>query len=186
MLSVNYRSLLSTEAGFRQVYMTYYPRLLRFAAEYVVDEQDAEDIVQEVFITLWEKRDTLREDTNLTAYMMTLVKSLCLNFLKHKQIVEAYSLRVQEEDARRETMFNYYSINKFEPEQMDLERLERMLLKAISELPEQCRRVFKMSRYKGMKNREIADRLNISLKTVEMHISLALKSLRAKLRDVFL
>ena len=122
---------------------------------------------------------------NLNAYLLTLVKSRCLDFLKHRKIEERYLVN-QMAVRQQETAFNYYAISKFEPEQMDIESLERLAEKAISELPEQCRKVFELSRYDGLKYKEIAERLGISVKTVEMHISHALKILRVTLKDCFL
>lgn len=177
--------LLDREKGFKQVFESFYPRLLRFAGEYVKDKQEAENILQNVFLTLWEKRNTLRADTNLTAYLMTLVKSRCLNYLKHKNIVDAYSKKTQTLH-QQESIFNYYAISKFDPEQIDIESLELLVEKAIGELPEQCRKVFELSRYEGLKYKEIAERLNISVKTVETHMSNALKILRINLKDSFL
>ena len=185
MTAVDYSILLGEEKGFKQVFESYYPRLLRFAREYVNDLQDVEDILQEVFITLWEKRASLRVDTNLSAYLLTMVKNQCMDFLKHKQVVERYSLN-QLTAMQQETTFNYYSVSKFDPEQMDIESLERLAEKVISELPEQCRRVFELSRYDGLKYKEIAEKLGISVKTVETHISHALKILHVMLKDSFL
>ena len=181
----DYRILLSQEKGFKQVFESFYPRLLRFAIEYVKDKREAENILQDVFLTLWEKRNTLKTDTNLTAYLLTLVKSQCLNYLKHKRVVEAYSKKTQTTN-EQETIFNYYAISKFNPEQIDIESLELLVEKAISELPEQCRKVFELSRYDGLKYKEIAKKMNISVKTVETHMSNALKILRINLKDSFL
>ena len=71
----NYHMLLGQEKGFKQVFESFYPRLLRFAMEYVKNKQEAENVLQNVFLTLWEKRNSLKPDTNLTAYLLTLVKS---------------------------------------------------------------------------------------------------------------
>ncbi len=181
----DYSILLNGEKGFKRVFESYYPRLLRFAKEYVGDRHEAENILQNVFLTLWEKRTTLRIDTNLNAYLLTLVKHQCLDFLKHKRVVGQYAIN-QTTVQQQEMTFNYYAINKFDPEQMDIESLERLAEKAIGELPEQCRKVFELSRYEGLKYKEIAERLGISVKTVETHISYALKTLRITLKDSFL
>ena len=171
--------------GFKRIFESYYPRLLRFAQEYVGNIEDAEDILQNVFLTLWEKRNSLRADTNLYSYMLTLVKSECIDLLKHRKVVSRHEAS-QKAVQQQETAFNYYSISKFDPEQMDIESLELLAERAISELPEQCRRVFEMSRYEGLRYKEIAQRLGISVKTVESHISHALKMLRLTLKDSFL
>ena len=173
------------EQKFKQIFDAYYPRLLRFANEYVGNWHEAEDIVQTVFLKLWEKQTLLQTDINLIAYLLTMVKNHCMDFLKHQQVVERYANH-HKTFQQQETAFNYYAISKFDPEQTDIESLERLVEKAIGELPEQCRKVFELSRYEGLKHREIAERLGISVKTVESHISNALKILRITLKDCFL
>jgi len=172
-----------TEKGFKRIFETFYPRLLRFAKEYV-GESAAEDILQNVFLKLWEKRTSLPKDTNLNAYLLTMVKNQCMDFLKHQQVINRFFIK-QKAELQREMEFNCYAISKFDPEQTDIETLERMVEKAIAELPEQCRKVFECSRYEGLKYKEIAERLGISVKTVETHISNALKILRVTLKDCF-
>ncbi len=170
-----YQVLLNQDNGFRHIFELFYPRLWCFVREYIKDEQDAKDILQNVFITLWEKRDTLKADTNLNAYLFVLAKSQCLNHLKHMRVVDKYSKTVQTE--QQEALINYYAISKFDPEQIDIEALELMVEEAIKTLPEQCRKVFEMSRYEGLKYKEIAQEMGISVKTVEAHMSNALKLL---------
>ena len=176
--------LLSQEKKFKQVFEFYYPGLLRFAESYVKDKYEAENILQNVFLTVWEKRMSLRADANLKAYLLILVKSQCLNWLKHQKVIAKYTENVIM--TQQEIDFNYYAISKFQPEQIDIESLENMVQKAIDELPDQCRKVFELSRYRGLKYKEIAAELDISVKTVESHISNALKLLRKCLRDYFL
>lgn len=178
------RITLDGENGFKMVFETFYPRLLRFANEYVGDRFEAEDILQEVFLKLWEKRASLPVEINLQAYLLTMVKNQCMDFLRHRQVVERNFVD-RETALQQETSFNYYAISRFESEQMDVESLERLVEKAINELPEQCRKVFELSRYDGLKYKEIADKMGISVKTVETHISHALKILRVTLKDLF-
>jgi RNA polymerase sigma-70 factor (ECF subfamily) len=172
------------EKGFKLVFETHYPRLLRFANEYVGDRFDAENIVQDVFLKLWEKRASLPTEINLQAYLLTMVKNQCLDFLRHRQMVESNSVD-WETVQQREASFNLYALNQFDAEQPDIESLERLVEKAINELPEQCRKVFELSRYDGLKYKEIAERLGISVKTVETHMSNALRILRVTLKDLF-
>ena len=166
---------------FKQIFETNYPRLLRFAAEYTGNRQAAEDIVQDVFLKLWEKRASLPTDVNINAYLPTMVKNRCLDFLKHQQVINRYSIN-RKAELQREMEFNYYAADKFYLEQMDIESLELLVEKTISELPKQCRKVFELSRYEGLKYREIAEKMGISVKTVETHISNALKILRERLK----
>jgi RNA polymerase sigma-70 factor (ECF subfamily) len=175
---------LDGENGFKMVFETFYPRLLRFANEYVGDRFEAENILQDVFLKLWEKRESLSANINLYAYLLTMVKNQCMDFLRHRQVVERNFVD-RETALQQETSFNYYAISRFDTEQMDVESLERFVEKAINELTEPCRKVFELSRYDGLKYKEIADKMGISVKTVETHISHALKILRVTLKDLF-
>ena len=178
-----YQLLLNQEKGFKQIFELFYPRLWHFVKEYITDEEDAKDILQNVFTTLWEKRNSLKADTNLNAYMYTLAKSQCLNHLKHLKVVNEYAREAQVE--MQEAFVNAYAVNAFEPERMDIEALELMIEKAVRELPEQCRKVFELNRYEGLKYKEIAQKLGISVKAVEAHISNALRHLRVSLKDIY-
>ena len=175
---------LTGDKGFKLVFETFYPRMLRFAEAYVGDRFEAENIVQDVFLKLWEKRASLPVDLNLQAYLLTMLKNQCMDFLRHRKVVEEHFVDWEIVE-QQEAAFNYYAINQFDPEQADVESLERLVEKAINDLPEQCRRVFELSRYEGLKYKEIAERLGISVKTVETHISNALKMLRITLKDLF-
>ena len=177
-----YKMLLNQEEGFKYIYELFYPRLWYFVKEYIKNEQDSKDIMQDIFMTLWEKRDSLKADTNLNAYLFTLAKNQCLNYLKHKQVMEKYA---KEAETEQEMMLTYYAMNAFDPEQMDIESLELMVEEAIKQLPEQCRKVFELDRFEGLKYKEIAQKMGISVKTVEAHISNALKILRIALKDTF-
>ena len=172
--------LLVQEKGFKQIFECFYPRLWHFVKEYIKDEDDAKDILQNVFMTLWEKRNSLKADTNLNAYLYALAKSQCLNHLKHLKVVNEYAKATQVE--MQEAFVNCYAINSFDPEQTDIESMERTVEKAIQELPEQCRKVFELHRYDGLKYKDIAKKLDLSVKTVEAHISNALRLLRIALK----
>ena len=172
------------EKGFKVVFDTFYPRLLRFAKEYVGDLFEAENILQDVFLRLWEKRASLPADINPQAYLLTMVKNQCMDFLRHRRVVQQLSVD-WETLQEREASFNYYALSRFDPEEMDVEALERLVENAINELPEQCRKAFELSRYDGLKYKEIADKMGVSVKTVETHISHALKILRVTLKDLF-
>ena len=169
------------EERFKQIFENWYPKLLRFAKEYVDDWHEAEDILQNVFLKLWEKQTFLSTGTNLNAYLFTMVKNRCMDFLNHQKVVERFANH--QKMKQHEAIFNHNAISKFASEPMDIETLERLVEKAIAELPGQCRKVFELSRYEGLKYREIAERLGISVKTVETHISNALNLLRKKLID---
>lgn len=165
------------EKAFEALFKTYYVRLIFFANRFVNDEDVSREVVSEVFTRLWEERTTLSIKTSVNAYLYRTVQNRCLNFLKHKKIESEY--------------VNYLAKNNMLSEIPALHRnpaqereLKEQIQKAIEELPEKCRDVFKLSRFQNMKNKEIAESLQISQKTVERHMTIALDRLRQGLKHL--
>ncbi|HEY4208676.1 MAG TPA: RNA polymerase sigma-70 factor [Puia sp.] len=162
------------ETGFEQVFKFYFKNLHRYALTILQDHDQAEDIVQNVFYKLWDKMDSLHFQDSIAAYLYRAVYNESLNHLKHKKVRLNYqtyitrNMKDQTDGAHRKVMFS---------------ELERRLQSAINELPEQCRAIFQMSRFEELRYLEIAQRLGISVKTVENQMGKALKLLRAKLID---
>ena len=152
----------------------YYSRMYRFAKEYVLFDEDAENIVQDVFLLLWEKREVLDIQVSLVSYLFTLVKNKSLDYLRHKIIVDEYKQELGEKLAALE-LLNYSFTSD--------EDIEQILMSAINTLPERCRQVFLKSRIEGKKNREIAEELDLSVSTVENQMTIALRKLRVELKD---
>lgn len=169
--------------AFEAIFNQYFNSLVNFAASYVKRREDANDIVQTVFLSLWERRTKLNPDTNISAYLFTITRNNCLNFLNHLKAQSNY-LSVQEQNWH-EIQLNIYALEAFNASEFDYETLEDKLRKAIETLPEQCSTVFMLSRFKGLKYTEIADRLNISVKTVEKKMSIALSHLRSELKNFY-
>lgn len=161
-------------SNFDKIYVTYYFRMYRFAKEYVLFDEDAENIVQDVFLLLWEKRDVLDIQVSLMSYLFSLVKNKCLDHIRHRLVVEEYQQEFKAKLSSLEAL-NYTLTSE--------EDIERVLMEAINKLPERCREIFLKSRIEGKKNREIAEELNISASTVENQMTIALKKLRLELKD---
>ncbi|MFT3740207.1 MAG: RNA polymerase sigma-70 factor [Breznakibacter sp.] len=155
------------QEAFKVVFDLYYRHLVLFALRYMGDKDLAENIVQNVFVKLWEKRTSLDVDS-VKAYLIVSVKNQCRNELKHSKIVREYESRQPMGEEEPEPDF---------PDPEVLERINR----AIEEMPEQRKRIFKMNRVDGMRYKEIAETLHISPKTVEVQIGKALKYLRDNL-----
>jgi RNA polymerase sigma-70 factor (ECF subfamily) len=136
------------------------------------DDIIAEEIVQNVFFRIWEKKEQLQIDDSLKAYLYRSVHNESLNHLKHLKIKTSFQLQYSG---------NMESSNQDASNQMVAAELENDIQKAISELPPQCRTIFQMSRFEQLKYQQIADQLNISIKTVENQMGKALKVLRSKL-----
>lgn len=172
---------MSDRKDFSHIYVTYYARMKRFAREYVVSAEDAENIVQDVFVELWGNWNRMQDSANLFAYLYLAVKNRSIDFLRRRSI----SLRAGEHITReyRQTLqLNYEALTAFDDISSPGE-LERMLDDALATLPERCRQIFVMSKLEGRKQYEIARMLGISVNTVESQMAIAYRKLRAVLKD---
>lgn len=167
-------AFLYDDAAFEQLFKTHFKALHAYANVTLRDEEQAEEIVQSVFIKLWEKRELLHIDTSVKAYLYRSVHNECLNYIKHIKVKAKY-----EEHATYTSPGHTESASKT----LELKELEGHIQQALSELPQQCRTIFQMSRFEELKYKEIAEQLNLSVKTVENQMGKALKLMRAKLQD---
>ena len=173
---------LSVKENFDSIYINNFSRLFLFAKEYVLFDEEAENIVQDIFLMLWDKREALRVDVSLTAYLFTLVKNKCIDFLRHQMVEQMYSENVKHE-YNEELNVKLFALESFDHNFSSEEDIETLLRNAIDKLPERCRLIFIKSRIEGKKYKEIAEELNLSVNTVEGQISIALKKLREELKD---
>ncbi|MCG3167399.1 MAG: ECF RNA polymerase sigma factor SigE [Bacteroidia bacterium] len=162
------------ERVFEQVFREHYKALCGYATRFLKEKEGAEEIVQDIFFKLWEKRETLEINSSLKSYLFRAVHNRCLNTVRHIDIRENYKAdneaRIKAEEENITEQFN-----RFE--------LQQQIQKAIDALPEQRQKIFKLSRLQGLKYREIAEQMQLSEKTVEAQMSKALKSLREDLKD---
>lgn len=158
---------------FNKLFHDYYTNLSRFAFTYVKDEAVAEELVQEVFVNLWQKQE-LKEISSIRSFLYISVRNRALNYLRdHKtRTLHENDFAIERE---RGALYEY---NEYEHKQ-----LETLVKDAIAELPEKCREIFELSRNENLTYQQIAEQLNISTKTVENQISIAIKKLRIKLKD---
>lgn len=165
--------------SFEKVYRFYYPRLCYFAKQYLLDSEASKNIVQDVFAELWDKKNSLRTDTNLNAWLFTITKNKSLKVISHLKSQQNYNSYIK----TRQLDINYRSLSDFDTSNFVFEELQTQLQVALEKLSPACRKVFEMSRFEDKKNRVIAEELNLSIKTVEAQISKALRSLKADLKD---
>ena len=166
---------------FSELYLAYYSKLTRFAKEFVVHEEDAENIVQDVFTDLWERRDFINHIENINAYLFRLVRNRCLDYLKHKVFEQKYVENMQT-SFEVELSLKLQCLDRFDVfERSEENDMEIRVRTAINGLPKRCRDIFLLSRVEGLKYREISKRLGISVNTVECQMVIALKKLRVKL-----
>ena len=166
--------------NFTEIFSIFYPSLYAFSRKYISDPDDAKDIIQNVFVNIWEKRNEIVIHTSLKSYLLKMVSNACLNEIKRRNVINnleaTLRIKLLEEENRRIVQERYTY------EFLDSKKLTK-LKQAIEKLPDSCKEIFKMSRFQEMKNREIAEELNISVRTVETQIYRALKSLRSNLQD---
>ena len=166
--------------SFDELFIALYPRLTAYATLFV-ETDVAKDVVQELFVYLWEHLGKLVIHNSLEAYLFKSVYQRCLNQIRQRKMRDVYHRQVEERLLAIEQQAFDTEMN--DPvRQLFLSELKHDMRQAISELPERCREVFMMSYIYQLKNREIAEILNISVNTVENHITNALKTLRTKLK----
>ena len=175
--------LLRIERGdrnaFDRLFEDYFEDLCNYAFLMVRDETAAEEIVTEVFYRLWCKQNKIRIRVSAKKYLLKSVYNVSLNYLKHIGIVKQYKDLYIVMHREKEIFSDDYSTSPLAI--LEYDELEALVNDAIDNLPDQCRQVFTMNRFKGMKYREIAEALNISLSTVKYHMSTALDTLKDKL-----
>jgi len=158
-------------AQYKNVFDLHYEALYRYACSILKEETYVEDILQNIFIKLWQGRNSIKPDT-AKAYLYTSVRNECLNHLKHKGVQSKYikaKLAV--------------SVDWDHPIDAERNELQRKIHQLTNQLPEKCAEVFYMSRQLGLSYREVAETMGISVKTVENQISKALKFLRNGLAE---
>lgn len=154
------------------------PRLYAYCRKYIDDEELARDFVQESFINLWKNSAQINEASH-KSYLFTTVRNRCLSHFRSLKVQAEYedlvALSIKEVEIHptiNDPLIELYT-----------KEINEIIQHSIEKLPEKCRLVFEMSRLQGMKNQEIADELNINIRTVEAHIYSALKILKADLKD---
>jgi RNA polymerase sigma-70 factor (ECF subfamily) len=157
---------------FRIIFDKYYEPLSRFCMRFTDDQADAEEIVQDVFVTLWEKRNQININTSLNAYLYQSVRNKALNFKSHLDVRQAHADHVKSTP-----------LHLTDYDELAGQELQAMYDTALEAMPHKRRQIFEMSRNEGLKYAEIAAKLEISVKTVEAHLSKALEDFREKLSD---
>ena len=164
---------LNDRQAFEKIFRDSYKPLKAYAFRFVNDLATAENMVQDVFLKLWQNRHNLVITTSLIHYLFRSVRNHSLNHLEKTKVRTGY-LRMQLDKTENEEDFS-----AFYPEIGLLEKIES----AISALPPKRQEIFRLAREEGLKYREIADQLNLSVKTVEAQMTLALKQLRESLKE---
>lgn len=161
------------EYAFDFFFNYYYPGLCVYAQKMIsLPEEEARDVVQDVFVKLWNDREKLDIQYSIRSYLFVSVKNKCFDFLRKKN----RTVKVQE-------ITSQHDITDESFETYVLSELEALFNNSLKKLPERCREIFELSRLQGLKNREIASKLNLSEKTVENQVTKAIHILKVELKD---
>ena len=169
---------------FSQLFVDYQSRFVRFANSYLHDLAMAEDIVSDAIIYYWENRNRLSDDTNVPAYILTAIKNKCLNQLQHIRMRDNVFTKIQT-NAQWDLNTRIATLSALEPTELFAKEIQDMVNKALLKLPEKTQQIFRKSRFDYLSNKEIAENMEVSVKTVEAHITNAIKLLRVELGDYF-
>jgi RNA polymerase sigma-70 factor, ECF subfamily len=169
---------------FRRLYDLYYTRLFLYAKSYIEDTNEAEDIIQELFLDLWKKREDLDILTSLSSYMFRAVHNRCIQYLRHQKVIEGFESMHQLKMRDAEILYN--SSADFSFTEVQFKEIEQIYNQTSKLLPEKTMEIFGLSRTSFKSNKEIATLLNIDLKTVEYHITKALRLFHSALKDYFI
>jgi RNA polymerase sigma-70 factor (ECF subfamily) len=162
------------KSSFEKLFKTLFPSLSHFARKYVPDNDTAKEITHDVFLNLWEKRENIDSSTSLKSYLFTSVYNRCMNYIRdHRKF------------NRDEQIFNILEQEEQSVpyDHLEEQELESKIIDSLNSLPPRCREIFMLNRFEGINYAEIAEKLDISVKTVETQMSKALRILREKLID---
>lgn len=154
---------------FEKLYKRFQPSLINYAYYLTRSSEDSVELVNDVFLSVWNKRNRLKLDSNLKTYLYTAVKNRSINYIKKNKLVTVFDEQID-------------TLSDFEADHSLLEKEQLIIIQQImNDLPSKCKQVFAMSRIDQLSNKEIASLLDISIKTVEAQITKALKIFRKKL-----
>ncbi len=166
-------SCFSDQQAYNELFLHFYNSLHQFAFSFLKSRQLAEEVVSDVFVKIWEKRTSLENVTNLKLYLFTSTRNTALNYLKKQSILHHISVD--------EYLVELNSVVLNPEELMITTEMIHKIQKAIQKLPPKCKMIFKLTREEGLKYKEVAILLNISVKTVENQMAIALKRISAEM-----
>ena len=162
--------------AYEELFTRYYEALCRYAYSLLKDSDESEELVQKIFVKLWDQRESIIIQTSISSYLYRMVHNAAINQSQLKRNTNTISI-------------NYINFSDIEcgdeSDSIAQEDLNNAFEKALGQLPEQSRVIFELSRKRHLKNNEISEKLKISVKTVEAHITKSLKHLRVELKDFF-
>ena len=161
-------------SDFTEIYSEHFEKLHRFASDFIHSTETAHDIVQDVFVELWDNKDRIADIRSMNAYLFRLVKNRCLDHLKHCVHQKNY-----EEHAQWEYNARIESLTLMTDDYVIANEMSELVRNVVSNLPPRCKEIFLLSRIKGLKHGQIAEQLNLSENTVSAQLGIALRRIRA-------
>lgn len=168
--------------AFNKLFSDYHGLFVRFANTYIRDDIAAEDVAVEGIMYYWENRHSLASDSNIPAYILEVIKHKCLNYLRHQRVREDVEQRILDHQQRVNNL-KIATLEACDPQEIFGSEAQCLVDEALEMMPEKTRQIFLMSRYENKTYNEIAVHFSLSVKSVEFHISKALKILKSKLKD---
>jgi RNA polymerase sigma-70 factor (ECF subfamily) len=156
-----------SHAAYKDLFMTYFPKVKIFIVHFVKSEATAEDLAQEIFVKIWENREKLAPVQSINSYIYQMARNATLNYIEHQNIEKKY-LEQYEGDTSEHIL----------EEELYARETELLVRLTVDRMPSQRKKIYLMSREEGLKNDEIAEQMNITKKTVENHLNIALKEIR--------
>lgn len=159
---------------FELLFRSSYVSLVRYAKTLIKDHDTAEEIVQDLFFRVWQDREKLNIESSLNGYLFRSVHNRCMHFIEHKKVVDRHTV---------EMLLNQHEDQESPSDILLYKELQAEIAEILERLPERCGQIFYMSRFEGLKYSEIAQKLSISIKTVESNMGKALKEFRKELTE---
>jgi RNA polymerase sigma-70 factor (ECF subfamily) len=162
------------KAEFESLFRSSYVSLVKYARTLIKDQDTAEEIVQDLFVRLWQEKEKIKIESSLNGYLFRAVHNKCLHYIEHLKVVERHA----------ETITTGQADPSDDPSEiLHYKDLQIKIAGILERLPERCGKIFCMSRFEGLKYSEIAEKLSVSVKTVEASMGLALKEFRKELKE---
>jgi RNA polymerase sigma-70 factor (ECF subfamily) len=167
--------------AFELLYKNFHPRMFAYAKRFVTDNEAIKDILQELFSDFWNKKEEINIESSVSAFLFKMLHNRCIDYLRSQMIKNNFaslsSLRLSE------LKYRYFDFEEDPFPTIFMAEINEIVGKVIDNLPSQTKEIFRMSRNQGMKSGEIAEKLNLSIRTVEKHIYQTLKILKTQLSD---
>jgi RNA polymerase sigma-70 factor, ECF subfamily len=160
---------------FESLFRSSYVSLVRYAKTLLKDQDTSEEIVQDLFFRIWQDREKIKIESSLNGYLFRAVHNRCLHFIEHSRIVEKHA---------EEMSFRQPESSESPSDILNYKELQAKIASILEKLPERCGQIFCMNRFEGLKYNEIAEKLSVSVKTVEANMGRALKEFRKELTEI--